>query len=94
MAIVDKIEKNAAGQIIFRDISDNIIQTEPQNLAMRMYRGGQPDEGVFVYRGAEPIIVLDASKIKRSQIDPDPEVTGLTLDQQTLAELLVSFFFN
>ena len=94
MAIVDKIEKNAAGQIIFRDISDNIIQTEPPTLGIRMFRSGQPDEGVVLYRGAEPIIVLDASKIKRSQIDPDPEVTGLTLTQQTLAELLVSFFFN
>lgn len=94
MAIVDKIEKNAAGQIIFRDADDNIIQTEPPTLGMRMFRTGKPDAGVLLYRGAKPILALDASKIKRSQVYPDPEVTGLDLNQQTLAELLVAFFFS
>jgi hypothetical protein len=93
-SIVDKLQKLESGVTVLIDASDNIIMSLPSDAYFKKYHEGAANAGLTIYADGTSVVVLDASTITRTQVYPDPEVTGLTFTQQTLATELATFFFS
>jgi len=91
MAIVDKIERNAAGNILFKDVNDNIISSTSA-AGLTVYANGA--DFIRIQNQGIEYFVIEVALLTRLQIDPAPETAFSGTAQDLIAELSANFFFE